>query len=90
MTSTMFEDIAKRAVITVMKEKYEIDVHYEDLQLVWFAHELGNKKCTLYAPALGNYYPEVTYNKDRDELYIDVYLKKSNTVMLPLEFNTLK
>lgn len=81
MTSYEFEKVAKNAVIKVMKEKHGIDLTIEELEFVWFAHLLGFKKCTLYAQRLGNYYPEVTYNRDKDELYVDIYLKQSNTKM---------
>ena len=79
MTTYEFEAAAKNAVIQVMRERYKLELRIEELQLVWFAHTLGYKKCTLYAPKLGRYYPEVTYNRASDELYVDVYLKLSNT-----------
>lgn len=79
MTSYEFEKAAKNAVVKVMQEKHNEEIAFKDLQLVWFAHELGYKKCTLYAPDMGNYYAEVTYNWGKDEMYVDVYLKKSNT-----------
>lgn len=79
MTSYEFEKAAKNAVVKIMREKHGVDVCFENLQFVWFAHELGYKKCTLYAPELGHYYPEVTYNLGKNEMYVDVYLKQSNT-----------
>lgn len=79
MTSSEFEKISKVQVVRIMKEKYDIEVKADELELVWFAHELGFKKCTLYAKSLGNYYPEVTYNKDKNELYVDIYYKKNNS-----------
>lgn len=79
MTTTEFEKIAKNACIKVMKEQHGIELTMDELEFVWFAHELGFKKCTLYAKRLGHYYPEITYNRDADELYVDVYLKQSNT-----------
>lgn len=87
MTSYEFEKAAKNAVIKVMGEKVGLDVKFKNLELVWFAHELGYKKCTLYAPDMGNYYAEVTYNWGKDEMYVDVYLKKSNTKIRAEEFN---
>lgn len=78
MTSYEFEKAAKNAVVKIMREKHGVDVRFENLQFVWFAHELGYKKCTLYAPELGHYYPEVTYNLGKNEMYVDVYLKQSN------------
>lgn len=79
MTSNEFEKIAKNAVIKIMKENHGIELKQDELEFVWFAHELGYKKCTLYAQKLGHYYPEVTFNRDKDELYVDIYLKQSNT-----------
>jgi len=79
MTSYEFEVAAKNAVIEIMKKNYGIELNIQELEFVWFAHELGFKKCTLYAEKLGHYYPEVTYNRDKDEMYVDVYLKQSNT-----------
>lgn len=81
MTSYEFEKLAKNEVIKIMKEKYDIELLIEELDMVWFAHELGFKKCTLYAEKLGHYYPEVTYNRDKNELYVDIYLKQSNTLI---------
>ncbi len=81
MTSYEFEKLAKNEVIKIMKEKYDIELSIEELDMVWFAHELGFKKCTLYAEKLGHYYPEVTYNRDKNELYVDIYLKQSNTLI---------
>lgn len=88
MTTYEFEKVAKNAVIKVMKEKHDIELTIEELQFVWFAHELGYKKCTLYAEKLGHYYPEVTYNLAKDELYVDVYLKQSNTRIPSEEFDS--
>lgn len=87
MTSYEFEKVAKNAVIKIMREKYGIDLSIGELEFVWFAHELGYKKCTLYAKKLGNYYPEITYNKDKNELYVDIYLKQSNTCITSNEFD---
>lgn len=87
MTSYEFEKVAKNAVIKVMKEQHGIELTMPELEFVWFAHELGYKKCTLYAKALGHYYPEVTYNLNANELYVDIYLKQSNTKLLSNEFD---
>ena len=87
MTSYEFEKAAKNAVVKIMKEKHGVDVNFKNLQFVWFAHELGYKKCTMYAPELGHYYPEVTYNLGNNEMYVDVYLKQSNTRIPGAEFD---
>lgn len=79
MTSSEFEKAAKNAAVKVMREKHGVEVSFENLQLVWFAHELGHKKCTLYAPELGKYYLEVSFNSLTNVIYVDVYFKMSNT-----------
>lgn len=79
MTSYEFEKAAKNAVIKVLHEQHNQEIEFRDLQFVWFSHVLGYKKCTLYAPEMGYFYAEVTYNQSKDEMYVDVYLKKSNT-----------
>ncbi len=80
MTSNKFINAAKNAVIDVAKHELGIDVDFDSLQLVWFAHELGYKKCTLFAKELDLMYPEVTYNLAKNEMYVDMYKKTSNTV----------
>ena len=87
MTSYEFEKAAKNAVIKIMRENHGIILEIDELELVWFAHELGYKKCTLYAQKLGHYYPEVTYNRERDEICVDVYLKVSNTLVKGADFD---
>lgn len=40
MKSKEFEKIAKSIVMQIMKEKYNIGLVTDELELVWFAHEL--------------------------------------------------
>ena len=83
MTSYDFEKAAKNAVIDVLGE----DIFIDQLEMVWFAHELGHKKCTIWGEPMGNKYAEVTYNRDKDEMYVDIYQKISNTKISSSEFN---
>ncbi len=78
MTSTEFIEKAKRIVADTMELEVGIEVPHEQIQLVWFAHELGYKKCTLYAPEMGAHYAEVTYNRCKNEIYVDIYAKVLN------------
>ena len=52
MTSYEFEKAAKNAVIQTLSENINID----QLDLVWFAHELGYKKCTIWGQPMGYKY----------------------------------
>ena len=83
MTSYEFEKAAKNAVIQTLSENISID----QLDLVWFAHELGYKKCTIWGQPMGNKYAEVTYNRDKDEMYVDIYQKIIHKQISYDEFN---
>ena len=74
MTSYQFEIVAKNAVIDMLAE-HGITLKISDLQLVWFAHIIGSKKCLIWAPAMRNKYAEVTYSLETDMLYVDLYEK---------------
>ena len=76
MTSAEFEKQAKKAVAGALGAA--VGIEGEDLETVWFAHVMGFKKCLLYCPELPNCYFEVTYNRDRAQMYVDVYNKAKN------------
>ena len=83
MKSYDFEKAAKNAVIDVLGE----DIFIDQLEMVWFAHELGYKKCTIWGEPMRGKYAEVTYNRDKDEMYVVIYQKISNTKISSSEFN---
>ena len=87
MTSYEFEKVAKNAVIETLKDYDITDVSINDLDFVWFAHELGYKKCTIYGKCMGSLYAEVTYNRDTNEMYVDLYKKVLNKVIKSKDFN---
>lgn len=74
MTSYEFEVAAKNAVIEMLAKR-GIDAKIEDLQLTWFTHLLGNKKCMIYGPVMANLYAEITYARDSQITYCDLYQK---------------
>ena len=81
MTSNQFDTIARGAVAVVCANQYGEEYSQGDIQLVWFAHVLGNKKAILIDNCRNNRIYEVTYNAAKDELYVDAYSKTSNTVV---------
>lgn len=74
MTSYEFEVAAKNVVIDMLAKR-GIEAKIEDLQLVWFTHLLGNKKCMIYGPVMANLYAEITYAWDSQMVYADLYMK---------------
>ena len=83
MTSYDFEKAAKNAVIQTLNENISID----QLDLVWFAHELCYKKCTIWGQPMGNKYAEVTYDRDKDEINVDIYQKIRSEKIQSSDFN---
>ena len=80
MTSYDFEKTAKELVIRFVKEKYGEEYRIEDINMVWFAHVLGNKKAIMIDSGNRDNHRiyEVTYNFSTDQMYIDIYEKKYN------------
>lgn len=87
MTSYEFEMAAKKAVVDECKYIGE-NVIVEQVSIVFFAYTLGNIKATLIDGLLNNRYYEVTYNKAKDEMYVDVYMKVFNKKLTSNEFKT--
>ena len=81
MTSYEFEVAAKNAVIQVCREQFDEIRDITEIQTVWFAHLLGNKKAILIDNGENRRFYEVTYNQSQPEMYVDVYDKLSNTVL---------
>lgn len=78
MTSYEFEVAAKNAVIAVIQQEYDDEYNIPQIQMVWFAHVLGNKKAILIDNGMNMRMYEVTYNREKNELYVDVYEKQHN------------
>ena len=59
-------------------------LHYNDvacnLFIVWSCYILGNRKY-LIGNGINHTYYEVTYNKEKNEWYIDEYTKVKNTLI---------
>lgn len=80
---------AKNAIIKVAKEKYGEDYTIEDIQVVWMVHLLGFKKGIYIDNGQNQRIYEVTYNRDKNEMYVDAYEKQSNTVIFDYQIDTV-
>lgn len=88
MTSYQFEVAAKNAVMDVIKKNRNEDFVISDLSFVWFARILGCMKAIVIDNGKNNRLYEVTYNLDKDEMYVDEYDKQTNTVFTAEEINS--
>lgn len=57
-----------------------IPINKEDLFIVWSCYILGNRKFLIGAKNTELYF-EVTYNKEKDEWYVDQYSKDHNRLI---------
>ena len=81
MTSYDFCVAAKNAIIKTIKETYNEDYTIEDISVVWTCHILGFKKGIFIDNGENNRMYEATFNRDREEMYVDVYQKDLNKVV---------
>jgi hypothetical protein len=70
----MFEKVAKELVAKEVAALHGLEVSPDDMEIVWFAHELGNKKCTIFSREMP-FYPEVTFDARSNDCYVDIYKK---------------
>lgn len=70
---------------TVQGKKRAFDyyhgVNVNTIYVVWLSKTLQNNKALLSAPVSDGRYFEVTYNGDKEEFYVDTYVKENNTVV---------
>lgn len=52
-----------------------------EVYVVWFAYVLGNAKCLISTTREDHRYYEMTYNSEKNQLYIDQYVKLRNSVI---------
>ena len=75
MDSRKFHDLAINAVFQVNQ-----NIEVSEMFVVWMCKTLQNNKALIGVHHSPNYY-EVTYNGDKKELYVDEYIKNTNTCL---------
>lgn len=77
--STEFLEIAKRTVYEMALEGLcptdNIDLKIDNVYVTWFGFILGDMKALLSTSLQDGKYYEVTYNKEKKEIYADCYVK---------------
>lgn len=77
-----YQDAAVHAVVTSFNEHRDVTdsqaLKYEDVYVVWFSKTLKNFKALLSTTVSDGKYYEVTYNGEKDEMYVDTYVKLRN------------
>lgn len=67
-------DYTNQHIDPTQKEKIMVN----DVYVVWYCKTLQNHKALLSTPISDGMYYEITYNGDKNELYMDAYKKWEN------------
>lgn len=85
MENQKFEKLAKRVVMNYANAHVDktdgVKVTEENVFIVWLSKVLQNNKALLSTTLPDGMYYEVTYNGDKDELYLDAYKKFENRLI---------
>lgn len=81
-------NISKQLVVDYFNKRVEktdgIQITKEEVFIVWFSKTLQNFKALVSTTVSDGMYYEVTYNGDKQELYLDAYKKWENKA-IPLK-----
>lgn len=82
MKNNDFEILCKEVVKNYFNEKVDKSDGYEitldDIYIVWSCKTLQNNKALVSTNVSDGMYYELTYNGDKQELYLDAYKKLEN------------
>lgn len=78
MKSETFMNVAKELTKKFAEVENDVELKQNDIYIVWYNYTLGNSKALLSTNIEDGRYYEVTYNKEKSEIYIDVYKKEHN------------
>ena len=88
-TSTSMMDSARKIVMDYFNSHVDVtdkkQITMNDVYVVWFSKTLQNWKALVSTTVSDGMYYELTYNGDKDEIYVDVY-KKWENFKLPGDF----
>ena len=82
MSSEKFITLCKENVVNYSNENVDktdnVFITQEDVYVVWYCKTLQNHKALLSTNIFDGMYYELTYNGDKNELYLDAYKKWQN------------
>lgn len=77
-----FQNLCKDKVVDYFNERVEktdgVKITKDDVFVVWYCKTLQNAKALLSTNVSDGMYYELTYNGDKNELYLDAYKKWKN------------
>lgn len=77
-----FQNLCKDKVVDYFNERVEktdgVKITKDDVFVVWYCKTLQNAKALLSTNVSDGMYYEITYNANKDEIYLDAYKKWEN------------
>lgn len=81
MNGNDFTDKCIQIVKEYVSKNYKVNVTNKNFFIVWSCKTLQNNKALVASNLRDGLYFELTYNGDKDEIYLDVYKKRENIVI---------
>ena len=82
MDSEKFVELVKKTIVDYVNENLDITdgkkITVDDVYIVWMSKVLQNNKALASTTLFDGMYYELTYNGDKQELYVDAYKKWKN------------
>ena len=78
MDNKKFINLCKDLIMKHITKTYKITPFDDDVYVVWSCKTLQNNKALLSTNISDGMYYEITFNGDKNELYLDAYKKQFN------------
>lgn len=78
MSEQNFILLCKQEVLDYARRHLNADIEEKDVYVVWLCKILQNNKALLSTTLPDGMYYELTYNGDKQEIYVDAYKKVDN------------
>ena len=76
-----YPELARHHVYLHIATEEDFEVNLSNVYTVWFCYILGGWKALVSTTREDNRYYEVTFNEDKRETYLDIYIKSENHVL---------
>lgn len=81
MKTDTFLEKAREVIVNYVTKECKGLMDPEDLQVVWMAHTMGDKKAVLFSPKAPGELWEITYDMRSKALYMDRYSKTHHSTV---------
>lgn len=82
MSGNSFQEVVKRTIVDYWNNTVDTNVKIgeDDIIIVWLSKTIQNNKALAITTLFDGFYYEITFNGDKDELYLDIYKKVDKKV----------